>query len=101
MRNIFLITLSQLQTKLHTICANLFGRQTPMFIHHNLDDSELIDLLAIHTDRLILIMTYGETYTGEYRTCKSTIELLQKEIISRKGFFVSPLIKRNRPGIRL
>ncbi len=66
-----------------------------MFIHHNLDYSELIDLLAIHTNRLMQITFFGETYAGEYYTCKKTIELLQSEIISRKPRSYSPLVKQS------
>jgi len=60
-----------------------------MYLHRRLDDSEVIDLLAIHTNRLTQILIYGETYTGEYDTCRSTVELIQNEILSRRGFYVN------------
>ena len=32
-------------------------------------------------------MIYGETYTGEYDTCRRTIELIQNEVLLRRGFY--------------
>ena len=58
-----------------------------MYIQRKLEDSELVDLLAIHTHRLTQIMIYGESYSGEYVTCRRTIELIQNEVISRRGFY--------------
>ena len=60
-----------------------------MYLHRRLEDSELIDLLAIHTNRLTQIMIYGETYLGEYDTCRLTIELIQNEVLSRRGFYIN------------
>jgi len=60
-----------------------------MYLHRKLEDSELIDLLASHTNRLTQMMIYGETYPGEYETCRSTIELIQNEILSRRGFYIN------------
>ncbi|HEV8273728.1 MAG TPA: hypothetical protein VGQ04_20590 [Chitinophagaceae bacterium] len=56
-----------------------------MYLHRKLENPELIDLLAIHTHRLTQIMVYGESYGGEYETCRRTIELLQNEVFFRKG----------------
>lgn len=61
-----------------------------MYFYHKVDDSVLLDLLAIHTNRLTQIMIYGETYTGEYNASKRTLELLQNEIISRNKSFSIP-----------
>jgi len=58
-------------------------------LHRKLDDSELFDLLAIHTNRLTQIMIYGETYTGEYDTCRRTIEMIQNEVHARRGFHMN------------
>lgn len=58
-----------------------------MDLHRSLDNSELIDLLAIHTHRLTQIMIYGESYLGEYETCRRTIELIQNEVLSRRGVY--------------
>ena len=58
-----------------------------MYLHRTLEDSELIDLLAIHTNRLTQIMIYGESYSNEYDTCRRTIELIQNEVLSRRGFY--------------
>ena len=60
-----------------------------MYLHRKLEDSELIDLLAIHTHRLTQIMMFGETYTGEYDTCRRTIELIQNNILERKGHYLN------------
>jgi hypothetical protein len=60
-----------------------------MYLHRKLEDSELIDLLAIHTHRLTQIMIYGESYVGEYQTCRRTIELIQNEVLSRRGFYIN------------
>ena len=60
-----------------------------MNLHGKLENSELIDLLAIHTYRLTQILIYGESYWGEYGTCRRTIELIQNEVFSRKGFYRS------------
>ena len=55
------------------------------------DDFVLLDLLAEHTNRLTQMMIYGETYKGEYSAAKHTVELLQDEIITRRGFYVNPV----------
>ena len=60
-----------------------------MYLHRKLEDPELIDLLAIHTNRLTQMMIYGESYTGEYEACRTTIELIQDEILSRRGFLIN------------
>lgn len=62
-----------------------------MHLHRKLEDSELIDLLAIHTNRLTQIMTSGESYAGEYDTCRRTIELIQNDILERRGFYINNL----------
>jgi len=58
-----------------------------MYLHRKLENPELLDLLAIHTHRLTQIMIYGESYMGEYKTCRRTIELIQNEVVSRPGFY--------------
>jgi len=55
-----------------------------MYLHRKLENSELIDLLVIHTNRFTQIMIHGETYAGEYKVCKRTIELIQAELFSRQ-----------------
>jgi len=62
-----------------------------MYLHRKLENPELIDLLVIHTNRLTQIMIHGETYVGEYKVCKRTIELIQAEIFSRQSYFLKPL----------
>lgn len=72
-----------------------------MLLHRKLEDSELFDLLAIHTNRLTQIMIYGESYNGEYDACRRTIEMIQNEVLSRRGFYVndnSRAEKFMRPG---
>ena len=59
-----------------------------MDFYRNADDFVLLDLLAEHTNRLTQMMIYGETYKGEYNAAKHTVELLQDEIITRRGFYV-------------
>jgi len=60
-----------------------------MYLHRKLEDTELFDLLAIHTNRLTQIMIYGESYLNEYDTCRRTIELIQNEVLSRRGFYIN------------
>ena len=62
-----------------------------MHLHRKLEDSELIDLIAIHTNRLTQIMIYGETYAGEYEACRRTIELIQDEVLLRRGFHLNTI----------
>ena len=61
-----------------------------MYLHRKLESPELMDLLAIHTNRFTQIMIHGETYVGEYKVCKRTIELIQDEIFSRQPFYLKP-----------
>ena len=51
-----------------------------MYYYEKVRQSVLIDLLAMHTNRLTQIMINGESYPGEYDSRKLTIELIQKEI---------------------
>ena len=67
-----------------------------MYLHRKLEDSELVDLVAIHTNRLTQIMIYGETYVGEYDTCRRTIEFIQNEILSRRGFYIKSVSYNDR-----
>ncbi len=60
-----------------------------MYLHRKLEDTELIDLLAVHTNRLTQIMMLGEAYDGEYDACRRTIELIQNEILARRGFYIN------------
>ena len=60
-----------------------------MDFYRDADDFVLLDLLAEHTNRLTQMMIYGENYKGEYNAFKHTVELLQNEIHSRRGFYVS------------
>lgn len=73
----------------------------PMHLHRKLEDSELIDLLAIHTNRFTHIMMYGESYLGEYETCRRTIELIQHEVLCRRGSYINRVSygqDRNQPS---
>ena len=73
-----------------------------MHLHRKLEDSELIDLLAIHTNRLTQIMIYGESYLKEYETCRRTIEFIQNEVLSRRGFYLNGVSydkERNQPFV--
>jgi len=60
-----------------------------MYLHRKLRNPELIDLLAIHTNRFTQIMIHGETYVGEYEVCKRTVELIQNEIYCRQPYYLS------------
>ena len=66
-----------------------------MYLHRKLEDSELIDLLAVHTNRLTQIMIFGESYKGEYDTCRRTIELIQNEVLARRGFYINTTLNDN------
>jgi hypothetical protein len=60
-----------------------------MDFYRDADDFVLLDLLADHTNRLTQMMIYGESYKGEYNLYKQNVELLQDELITRRGFYVS------------
>ncbi|HET9278588.1 MAG TPA: hypothetical protein VFN95_10380 [Flavitalea sp.] len=60
-----------------------------MDFYRDADDFVLLDLLAEHTNRLTQMMICGESYKGEYKASRRTVELLQDEIIARRGFPVS------------
>ena len=62
-----------------------------MYLHRKLETEELIDLLAMHTNRITQLMIYSETYFGEYEVCKRTIELIQNEIFSRAPHYLKPV----------
>lgn len=66
-----------------------------MYLHRKLENSELIDLLAIHTNRLTQIMIFGESYNGEYDVCRRTIELIQNDILERRGFYINNVYTEN------
>jgi hypothetical protein len=34
-------------------------------------------------------MIFGESYPDEYDICRRTIELIQNEILARKGFYIN------------
>ena len=59
-----------------------------MDFYRKADDFVLLDLLAVHTNRLTQLMIYGETFKGEYSAAKHSVELLQDEILARQGFYV-------------
>lgn len=60
-----------------------------MLLNRNIEDPDLIDLLAIHTNHLTQMMIYGETYKGEYDTCRRIIETLQNEIHFRRNLHLN------------
>lgn len=72
---------------LHHVCRKRIESGFIMDFYRKADDSVLLDLLAAHTNRLTQMMIYGETYKGEYDASKLTVELLQDEIITRRGFY--------------
>lgn len=59
-----------------------------MYLNRKLEDPDLLDLLAIHTNRLTQMMVYGENYKGEYENCRRTIETLQNEIHFRRDLYI-------------
>ena len=59
-----------------------------MYLPRKLEDLELIDLLALHTNRLTQMMIYGEPRPGEYDSCRNTIEIIQNEIHFRRDHYV-------------
>ena len=73
---------------LHHVCRVKDRKWFIMDFYHKADDFVLLDLLAEHTNRLTQMMIYGETYKGEYSAARQTVELLQDEIITRRGFYV-------------
>lgn len=75
--------------------VKLIGEENLMYLHRKLEDSELIDLLAVHTHRLTQIMSVGESYSGEYEICRRTIELIQNDVLERKGFYINSMYRDN------
>jgi hypothetical protein len=73
---------------------NYFEEIMNMYLHRSLGDRELIDLLALHTNRLSQIKLYGERYYGEYDTCMRTIEVIQTEINSRQDYTLKPAFNK-------
>ena len=43
--------------------------------------SVLFDLLKIHTRKFIKILLRGEQYAGEYKSCKDSLEMIQKQLL--------------------
>jgi hypothetical protein len=43
--------------------------------------SVLFDLLTIYTRKFIKILLRGEQYTGEYKSCKESLEMIQKQLL--------------------
>ena len=86
--NIFFQNFKSQASVSHKVCSFLI-EINPMYLHRKLEDSELIDLLAIYTHRLTQIMIYGEAYLNEYDTCRRTIELIQNEVLCRRGFSIN------------
>ena len=66
-----------------------------MYYYEKVRQSVLMDLLAMHTNRLTQIMIKGESYPGEYDSCKLTIELIQKEIGYKNRTHIFPAIPGN------
>jgi hypothetical protein len=60
-----------------------------MYLNRKLEDPDLIDLLAVHTNRLTQMMIYGENYKGEYDTRRRIIEALQNEIQFRRALYIT------------
>lgn len=73
---------------LHHVCRESTESGFIMDFYRDADDFVLLDLLAEHTNRLTQMMIYGEAYKGEYNASKYTVELLQDELITRRGFYV-------------
>jgi len=40
-------------------------------------------------------MIFGESYAGEYDTCRRTIELIQNDILERRGFYINSTYSEN------
>jgi hypothetical protein len=43
--------------------------------------SVLFDLLKIYTRKFIKILLRGEQYAGEYKNCKDSLEMIQKQLL--------------------
>ena len=43
--------------------------------------SVLFDLLKIYTRKFIKILLRGEQYAGEYKSCKDSLEMIQKQLV--------------------
>jgi len=43
--------------------------------------SVLFDLLTTYTRKFIKILLIGEQYAGEYKNCKDSLEMIQKQLL--------------------
>ena len=66
-----------------------------MYFYQKARESVLVDLLAIHTNRLTQLMIKGETYPGEYNSCKRTIQLIQREIIYKGQIDLNTVLSKD------
>ena len=54
----------------------------PLF--ENFQDSELMDLLAIQTQKLSLLLSERKVFSMEYEDCKRSIHALTEELDNRR-----------------
>ena len=47
----------------------------------NIYRSVLFDLLTIYTRKFIKILLRGEQYDGEYKSCKDSLGMIQKQLL--------------------
>jgi hypothetical protein len=78
------------------VFAKALLKNFSMYLQCKLENPELMDLLVTHTNRFVQIMIHGETYAGEYKVCKRTIELIQNEIFSRQPYYLKPSFSRGK-----
>jgi hypothetical protein len=60
----------------------------------------LLDLLTTYTRKFIKILLKGEQYPGEYKTCKDSLEMIQKQLLWEEKRSNTPVdLKKIRPKL--
>jgi len=69
---------------LHGVCHP--GKRNTILMNHyeKLKRYELLDLLAYYTRRSFHILLKGETYTGEYKKCKESLERIYRQFLRKE-----------------
>jgi hypothetical protein len=49
--------------------------------YEKINRSVLFDLLTLYTRKFIKILLRGEEYAGEYKSCKDSLEMIEKQFL--------------------
>jgi hypothetical protein len=69
---------------LHGVCHPVYRNTILMNHYEKLKRYELLDLLAYYTRRSFQILLKGETYTGEYKKCKESLERIYRQFLRKE-----------------